>query len=252
MKSLVLVAALIVVLNGSVMAGDPPRPTPPSQVAKAYDARWTEPVWVPASAAFDSKGDLRNDLFDEATRKRFDRLRKKNSGAECEVFVGPPSELPHVSGSLDERTQRALAIAAGTVIEAEQGFYFGSPATAFAIHVDERLKAFGRASRNAEIVRIVVNQAKITTAKGMVCSTPGTDARVPQVGDRVLVFAYVDPIDEDGRIFQVNPRADLIIERDNHLLLPSQFEGFKALHDVLRAVRENPRVNQMPERQAEY
>ncbi|HEX6099978.1 MAG TPA: hypothetical protein VF432_26945 [Thermoanaerobaculia bacterium] len=204
------------------------------------------PVWVAAEAAIDANGDFQPSLLSPTNRSILDDNRQLNAGAtECRIFVGTPHDSYSVSRTFDDAIGNALTIVSGEVVAVQQGFYTGLPGTLAAVRIAERLKTFGRADSAGDVVYVFVQEARIATPKGLICAS--TFEALPPLtrGDRVIVLADLDPIDQDGQVLDVDPQKGLVVAKGDTLLMPKAFGASSAatLDDLLSKVRSHPQLH---------
>jgi hypothetical protein len=206
------------------------------------------PLWVAASTALTPTGELRSEFFWPSSVEQIEGNRVRNQ-ERCTVYQSRGPALPAFD-LLEERVSRAYTIFAGTVVGAEPGFFAGSlPGTLFAIDVTARPKAIGYSNTSKRMYVFVIS-ADIPTALGRICSHPGPDGIVPQVGDRIIVLAHSPAQDANRQFVIVESRFGLILGRGASLLgvpaatdpRPSDVTG------VLRAIERSKHLKTLPAR----
>jgi hypothetical protein len=244
----VLIAVVAVSCMTSVLhAADRRPPVPPAEVPASIPWAQTEtlPLWVSAAEAIDGKGDLRPEKLSADRRARFEKNRLANATGECKQFIGRPPETYRSTATIDDLVGNALTIVSGDVVAAEQGFYAGEAGTLLALKVTERLKTFGRTGiRDRAFVFIA--EARISTQRGTICASTFSQTPTPQVGDRIMVFGYFDPVDREGLVLPADLRQQVIVERGDGLHFPiaakADVANLRELTDVIRA---HPRLHEV-------
>lgn len=225
---------------------------PPSLPAVVYSASTSvaaPPLWVSSRVAFDKNADLRADLFEPGFRATLEENRAANTERGCRVALGAPVIGDYTpKDNLDEVTASALTIVSGDVIGADTGFYNGTPGTLFQVTVRDVAKSLGRFRREPGIARVFIAEATIPTPHGTICSRESFAAAIPAVGDRVLLFSSLDPIDAERQILPVDTRSQLIIEHAETLYAPAALRGTasRSIKQLLAIVRTNPHINEVP------
>lgn len=187
-----------------------------SEAIPARIGEWEgQPAWVSAAEAVDVDGQLKPSLFAPYQLEARIRVAQKNSRAvdekrrrtmashrngevvdDCQIFSGPPaSEDFKSTASLTDLANNATAIVAGTVSAIEPGFLYGMPGSLLRFTETAYLK--GRPARETFFF---YPYSRIQTAHGVICAKPVADYAVPVVGDRFVVFTYIDPPDYCGRV----------------------------------------------------
>lgn len=217
------------------------------EVAPIAHSRVTAaPIWVSASVAFTPSGDLREDLFSPAGRRRLYTIRDMN-GAECTYGTGFPSLGVHTpTGSIELLARHATAIIRGKVVAAEVGFYREHPGTLFSVRVSQRLRDSD--GEPQPTVHLFVGAGEVDTPHGMICGVAPRGTPLPAVGDDVMFFAPGPPIDSENEIFVIEPDRQLLVQSAaKELQLPKQLRTEAAPADldavvarVRQVLREGP------------
>lgn len=243
---------LIVITAGAMLGGDlagaptTARPDFPATL-RSVRTNVSIPVWVSASVAFDADGNLRPDHFSNGDRKRIEANRRRNPGPDCVVSTGRPFETNRQSKSLSDLVANSLAIVTGNVVGIEQGFFTGMPGVLLAVKVESRLKRFA-AVDDDEFVFAFVGEGRIETTKGLTCASSLSAVPMPQIGDGILLFAYDNPIDIARSILHVDPRQQLVLERNGAIYTGSSLGSAtgKTFDDIVWSVREHPQLLVVP------
>lgn len=193
------------------------------------------PLWVAGSTAFDTAGNLRDDLFSPPTRARLHQLRDLNPRDCTYAAVAPSLEIHERLDSLHDLASSATSVLAGTVADAEAGFYDGTPGTLFAIDVNTALKRKEGVPSNGTIY-LFVGVGEIATPRGRICGRGARGTPVPTVGDEVMFFAHLTPLDAAGRIFAVDPRKALFLQSKTELVVPPALMDSHAFTDLAGAI----------------
>lgn len=169
------------------------------------------PAWISADAAVRNGGiDPRRFSPEEAIsvqqaleadlsyRLRTDNLIPKDAGqGKCVLWTTTSIDwedgLPN--RSLPALLSNAKAVLLGTVIDSQQGFYFGQPGSLYEVKVDRTIKYPG--PQAPRTVLVFYQFAKIPVGDAMLCAKAGRgEAEVPALGARVAVFSYRSTGDE--------------------------------------------------------
>jgi hypothetical protein len=207
------------------------------------------PLWVSSRIAFDENGDLRAELFEPGFRTMLEKNRAANAEGGCRTALGAPVLGDYApKRNLDELTAGALTIVSGDVVGAETGFYNGTPGTLFEIAVRDVVKSLGRFRGQRGIARVFIADATIPTPRGTICSCEPFAVAIPAIGDRVLLFSSLDPIDAERQILLVEARSQLVIDHAGTLHVPAALRGAggQSIERLLSMVRANPHINDVP------
>lgn len=226
------------------------------EISARSDSSSAVPVWVSSRIAFDSNGELRNDLFSSSARLILNGNRKVNGTGDCHTFLGaPPSEVFSADGSLDALVENALVVLKAEVLAGESGFYNGTPGTLYLLHTENLLKSFGRLSSRGPLL-LFVPEATIRTAQGVICSRMFGPVPTPQTGDHIIAFITFDPLDEDRRILSVETGPHLAVAHAGCLFTPKPTEvlsdgrtaHYSTLHALESEIQTNSHVMDLPQR----
>jgi hypothetical protein len=245
-------SVLIIILSASCVtavlhAADRGPAAPRDEVPASISWARSEPLplWVSAAEAIDEKGELRPGKLSADRRARFDKHRLANAAGDCKQFMGRPPETYRPTASLEDLVGNALTIISGDVVATEQGFYAGQAGTLLAVKVTERLKTFGRTGIRDRAF-IFVAEARISTSQGAICASTFSKMPLPQVGDRIVVFGYFDPVDREGLVLPADLRQQVIVEHDDRLHLPMTARaGVNNLRELTDVIRAHPRLHEV-------
>jgi hypothetical protein len=177
------------------------------------------PVWVSASSAFDRDGAFREELFASYTSKFLNESRRRNAD-RCNAFLPPPvSEDFTPKHSLDALVGYSLTIVKARVTAGGAGFDNGTPGTLFALRVDETYKSIGKTASSGPMY-LFIGETTIPTPKGFICSKSFSSVPFPAVGDDVIVFCSLDPIDDEQRILHIDESHQFVLQHAGRLYLP--------------------------------
>jgi hypothetical protein len=170
--------------------------------------------------AFRANGELRAELFDAVSLRMLNDNRKKNTATDCREALGSPS-IEDFAGkdTFDDLVASASTIIAGRVISTDTGFLNGVPGSLISLRVTETYKSFGRTASKGTI-HVFVSEATIPTRTGVICSRTFASIPTPGVGDDVLIFASIDPLDAERRILVIDERKQLVLQRLDHVYRP--------------------------------
>ncbi len=216
--------------------------------------------WIPAADAFTPTGELRPDLFVPGYAAMLARHLKANSTG-CEQFI--------VQNLFDESLGRApldplvsasLLILRGRLSHAEAGFYLDLPGTLFTLVPSEVLKIDPRVAARSTFF-IFIPEATIQTPIGFICSKARGTARgknpAPVVGDEVLLFVSLPPINTARDILRVDTETQVVVNRDGRILAPAALERspdgatkpFASLDDLASEIKMNLHLLDSPKGQ---
>jgi hypothetical protein len=167
----------------------------PTVAYSAFSSPGAPPLWVSTRVAFDENGDLRPELFEPAFRAILEKNRSANADGGCHTALGAP---------VGEVASSALTILAGDIVAADTGFYNGTPGTLFQLAVTDIVKSIGRYNDKGRLAQIFIANATITTPHGTICAREPFAATIPAVGDHVVVYSSVNPVDVEHRILPVD------------------------------------------------
>jgi hypothetical protein len=225
-------------------------------VADRANSTSSVPLWVSARVAFGPDGKLRTDLFTASSLRILNNNLSKNFGSDCREALGsPPLEDFVARDSFDDLVAGALSIIEGHVISTDTGFLNGIPGTLVSIQPAETYKSNGHLATQGNI-HVFVGEATIPTRTGVICSRTFSNVPTPAIGDDVVVFASVDPMDTERRILVLDERKQLVVHHLAHLyrpLLATKGDAWPAgccadLKDLGFRLRENKHLHDVPAR----
>jgi hypothetical protein len=232
------------------------RPLLAPLVADRAKSSSSVPLWVSARAAFRPDGELRAEMFATVPLSMLNDNRRQNSGSECRVVLGsPPLEDFTPKDSFDALVSSALTILEGQVISTDVGFLNGVPGTLVSLRVIETFKSLGHIATKGNI-HVFVGEATIPTPTGVICSGTFSKVPTPAIGDDVVIFASVEPLDAEHRILSLDDRKQLVVHRLGHVYKPVLSSGAASwpsdccsdLVDLGSRIRENKHLHDMPVR----
>lgn len=207
------------------------------------------PLWVSSRAAFKPDGELRAELFAPAHVSMLNENRLRNTDSNCRTYLGsPPLEDFTSKDSLDSLISNALTIIEGRVESTDTGFLDGTPGTLISLSVNGTYKSLGQVATNGP-VHVFVGEATIPTPTGLICSKTFSKIPTPRIGDDVVVFASVDPLDAEQRILVIDERTQLVVHHDDRIyardgaFTQGCLQDFKELGS---RIRENQHLHDMP------
>jgi hypothetical protein len=135
----------------------------------------------------------------------------------------------------------AHAIIAGSIRSVTPGFFYGAPGSVIELDNLDKLKADALYASVRDKLYIRLPYAHIGTADTEYCSESAPEAYIPQVGDRLLVFAYGATADTAGT-FVYTSSSDVIAQPSGGAVrLPKSFSFFEnpkaTLENVLGVIR---------------
>jgi hypothetical protein len=177
------------------------------------------PVWVSAHSAFGRDSELRDELFWNYAGEFLRKSVSKNPD-RCNAYVGAPvSEDFTPRDSFDALAGYSLTIVKARVVAGAAGFDNGTPGTLFALRVDETYKSIGQTATSGPLY-LFIAETIIPTAKGLICSKSFSPIPLPAVGDDVIVFCSLEPIDDEQRILHIDESRQFVLQRAGRLYMP--------------------------------
>jgi hypothetical protein len=239
-----------VLFTAQVAYGMPPPAVAPLIAHRARPS--SAPLWVSARTAFDTNGQLRPELFENSSLRSL-RENQLRNGPTCRVALGSPvlEDFTRKS-SFDDLVAGALTIVEGSVASADAGFLNGIPGTLFSLNIKETYKSLGNVDSTGNVLHLFIGDATIPTPQGVICSR--TLSQVPpKVGDDVVIFASVDPIDAEHRILVVEERSQIVVARLGHVYAPFSGGRWPAgcctdIHELGSRLLENKHLHDAPPR----
>lgn len=256
MRRQIHLTLLLIVLSPTLSAGAGD-PLHTSRVPDLIESQVpATPAWVAADVAFGADGTLRSDLFAEATRRSVQRyLTNKEARRqaattaedrdECAIRLGRMVAQAAPTATADDLIRYSRAIFSGTVTAIREGFLFGSPGTLVAIDVETWLKNDATERRS---VFLFHPSARIRTPNGTICSAPVIDAPSPSAGDRLMVFAYLQPVGEGVAVYRVEAAKQMVLHGRNMKHTPEAIreharDSWKEMVDFVRKHPATKAVN---------
>lgn len=203
------------------------------------------PVWVSAHSAFGPDGELREELFWNHLGEFLSKSLSKNTD-RCNAYVGPPIfEDFTPKNSLDALAGYSLTIVKARVVAAGAGFDNGTPGTLFALRVDETYKSIGNTATSGPLY-LFIAETTIPTAKGFICSKSFSPVPLPAVGDEVIVFCSVEPIDDEQRILHIDESHQFVLQHAGRSYLPRLTDDPAPanIDDLGALIRANPHLHE--------
>ena len=215
MKAAYLIASLIL---GAFFSVKSAQAAPPDLLQSKWYGSNAPPLWVSAASAIDRKSVLDwNSLgWDESLllRQNVEQQQKsladKDPGgvevadlaihalpvAECEASFLSSEEDGDI-GSLAELARRSRTIFSGVIQESTPGFFSGLPGTLLTVRVSEALVG------SSELVgaSVYVEHSVAHFAIGPYRFCHGEKEFQPKVGDAIVVFDTLGPMDREGLLF---------------------------------------------------
>lgn len=172
------------------------------------------PLWVAATAASDSNGNLRSDRFEAYQRESLEAAVARNhqarlaqghapgpvspnappvAGVDCQELFGGPVEgrvEAKANNSLEDLTTNSVAVYRGHIQRIIPGFSDGVPQSLLQIKVDETLRQ-PPGERRLGLLFLIHPWARFWIGDQPFC-TGVAPTHEPREGDRVLFFRY-DP-----------------------------------------------------------
>ena len=176
--------------------------------------------------------------------KSLNKLRQKNSD-RCNIAVGAPViEDFTPKNSLDTLVGYSLTIIKGRVVAGGAGFDNGTPGTLFALRVDETYKSMRRTATSGPLYFFIA-ETTIPTTKGVICSKSFSPVPLPAIGDDVIVFCSVEPIDDEQRILYIEASNQFVLQHDGRLYLPrlTNTPAPASIDDLGSLIRANPHLH---------
>jgi hypothetical protein len=207
------------------------------ETAASADLTDSIPIWVSEEAARDGDGNLKVDLFHSHRIERFLELRGPVDAEGCTMTVGGPTLEQAVDGrSIDSLARSSRQVIRGEVVSQGEGFFGGTPGTLFALRVDDAISN----EVPAPVVYFFLPVGRIELANATVCSTLWRNSLHPAVGDKLVAFVHFKPADAGGRILEVDPTTQLILQRGDEIRRPSGLTSLGTatrLRDVMEVAR---------------
>ena len=235
-----------------VAAASPPSPPAPARTPDVIEFRWAAPadppLWVSAQAAVDPDSILNWDLLG---REQTSLLRGVVEAQQEQVenagpgLVGAPvfsvrpipsaacesgilsSEDEGAAVTFQKLVEGAQRIFRGVVRSVEPGFYTGLPANLLTLEVEEGVGEPAVPS----VTRIYLAYPTAHFAIGSYRFCRGEKSYLPAVGDRMLFFDALGPLDSEGHFFAPARRQVFFEDRAGGLILPDVMKQDRKLAD---------------------
>jgi hypothetical protein len=187
---------------------------------------YRQPLWISASRALSADGSIREDVQSGGKRVQIDEsfIVRRDAGSvarQDRADVGVCDSVSHsVSDDrMNPKPNRRLAdlrayahgIYLGEVDGIDQGFLLGTPGSLLSVHIDEPIKRSATVNTSDGHVLVFYPYARIPLKDAVACRTEITFRFRPEVGTRLVVFAYDDPIDQGSKLI-VPQYTELIFE----------------------------------------
>lgn len=249
MTILPLAVAVAALLSVSAVAAD----APVIMSKRALPPHAPSPIFIPASALFTSEGEFspivpewwrgmhrQHSLQVEAARKRAGISAEASiPGRPCGgVYLGESDvESQAFRDSRETTIVNAKAIFLGTIERATPGLFHGSPGTLLHLGQLVRLKASPAFANVHDVVYVRHPYAQFKAGDVEYCRATQPGAYVPAIGDRVLVFAFGDPLDDQGLLIY-SFEDDYFIETKGRVHVPRLLQVFAVGDDGVNAIVE--------------
>ena len=213
----VLVASLF--LAGSCLAAQEPNSTKDEPMPEVlWNPLWEHPFWVSAEAAFDSKGELKPELFHPGL---LSSVKSVLAGPEidgCIRFEEVYLEFvdPQPRDSVDSALASTDLVIHGKITGSAVGFATTIPATLFRIEI----LGLGKGSTPLREAYFAWPIADLTVAGKRICKTDYRYAALPKIGDEIVAFV-TKTMPEDFPMLQLESPGDVIILRSSKIDYPS-------------------------------
>jgi hypothetical protein len=186
-------------------------------------------VWVEESVAFDSAGRLKAAFLNESLRSNL----RDNASGTCSSFMhDSPFELFEPRDTLEEVATSSRAVFSGQVVSTARGLSHGFPGTLIGFRVTEsfRPRTEGKPvpGEPGTILYSFIAGTEFVTPDGAICASRPDSVVVPERGDTILVFTYLQPIDEANLIIPLESERHLIVRRGEKRI----FTPAALVHDV--------------------
>jgi hypothetical protein len=239
----------IALASALATAASPPAPAGTPEV---FESRWAgpadPPLWVSARAAVDPDSILSWDLLGgeqtsllrgavDAQREQVENAGPGPAGApDFSVRPIPAAECKDsilsfeddgAAVTFQQLVEGAQGIFRGVVRSVEPGFYTGLPATLLTLEVEEGVGEPAAPS----VTRIYLAYPTAHFAIGPYRFCRGEKSYLPAVGDRMLFFDALGPLDPEGHFFAPARRQVFFEDRAGGLILPDVMKQDRKLAD---------------------
>ncbi len=239
---LTVVALAGILIGGQAVRADPPAAVP-AEIPSILGPN--QPAWVGARALVSKSGQIRLDLLPEEARSRIEsarlRAKQKASASPCLELgaiitdLRPGTILPN---KFEDLVDHSLAILSGSIVGIEPGFFDGQAGLLLEVKIDRRLKSSDRFWKGPEVY-VYYPRGDFKVDSMSICKRDPRWPVTPEVGDRVLLFPHVSPIDSDGVTMEPETaNFEVVLEHEGHLVAPDRlktdpvFEAFKTVEGL--------------------
>ena len=220
---------------------------------------YVQPLWVSARRALAPDGSIRKDVLSAGKplqiNERFVVRRPVGSVAPqdksvvrlCEGIsdsVGDERMNPKPNRRVADLRAHAHGIYLGQIDGIDSGFLLGIPGSLLAVRIDEVLKQSAAVNASNGHVLVFYPYARIPLKDGVACRTDIAFPFRPELGSRLVVFAYEDPIDQSSQLIVPGDTEVIFESADGTLAIPAllqrdplsnRLRSLKALRDFLAA-----------------
>lgn len=221
----------------------------PRLVESRVERHQGPPLWISASEVADGEKIVDLDLIDDGFLSRNVEKQRQALGEGAPSVMSRAGEKPEVadiplsdcksmldltdhrggeapSSSLADLATHSETILRGTIASIEPGFSSGVPSSLLEIEVEEVLKGTVKSSR----IHVDYLVARFRIGPYSFCNA--NKGYEPRPGDRVLLFDYTGPSDQQGTFY--GPRLDQIFfeEGSGTLALPPRLRSDPDLESV--------------------
>ena len=244
-----LLPVLVAVFLPAVLPGagaDPSGRIPP-YIASRHGPS-ARPAWISASVGVNAKGGLNMEALPMGLRRSAQRqiesgeYQKQGCIQTLEVEVDLPPDLK-ARGTFRDLTRNSQGILRGTVTDMDPGFgSYGSPALLLEVKVEERMKGSAHIA-DAPYIYFEYPVAAFEAGGYRFCKKDSRWPEPPELGDSVMLFPYLHPVDEAAQIIVPLPEGfEVMFERRRNgvLNIPKALQNDPDLIGVkrLETVRE--------------
>lgn len=222
----------------------------------SFYTQGTEPpalIFASASAAFDAS-DAPTEMLPKSWVAQHERMREMERVARvrgiaastmsagfrpCAVYQEDPQVEYPVREDILSTIRNATAIFEGTIAEVTPGFFYGHAASLLRVTGVSTLKGSTRYAHVTDTLYARYPFASFSAGGVDYCTVSGAP---PEIGSRVLVFAFGAPIDERGQLV-FSFKNDILIETAAGVSFPPLLEifrtaGARGLDDVAARIRK--------------
>lgn len=227
-----LVAAALAVLGltgvvfGVQLEATPPAEVMPESIASILGAK--RPAWTAARATAGPGGELQLDRLPEEARFRIETIRSRRGPAESKACLElgpiitdlrPGTVLPQ---EFDDLVKNSLAILRGRVVGMEPGFFNTEAGLLLKVKIQDRLKSSDR-FWNGPHVFVYYPRGDFRVGSTSICKRDPRWPVVPDLGDELLLFPHVSPIDPEGNTMDTDTsNFEVVLEHAGGLVPPDR------------------------------